>query len=73
YTSGAEISVPTTGLTLTADTTATTDVNISDVMSAFKFNGTDTISGFPAGSSASTLRASIKVINAKEGPTKIAG
>ena len=66
YTSGAEISVPTTGLTLTADTTATTDVNISDVMSAFKFNGTDTISGFPAGSSASTLRASIKVINAKE-------
>lgn len=66
YTSGVEISVPTTGLTLTADTTATTDVNISDVMSAFKFNGIDTIGGFPVGSSASTLRASIKVINAKE-------
>ncbi|MDX5710572.1 S-layer protein SlpA [Clostridioides difficile] len=66
YTSGVEISVPTTGLTLTADTTATTDVNISDVMSAFKFDGIDTIGGFPAGSSASTLRASIKVINAKE-------
>ncbi|MDN9634832.1 S-layer protein SlpA [Clostridioides difficile] len=66
YTSGKEITVP-ANATITAGTSTTADFNLDDPSKAFKFDTSSAeISGFVTGQAGQTLKASIKVINAKE-------
>ncbi|MCA0578586.1 S-layer protein SlpA [Clostridioides difficile] len=66
YTAGKEITVPATA-TITAGTSTTADFNLDDPSKAFKFDPSSAeISGFVTGQAGQTLKASIKIINAKE-------
>ncbi|CZR74367.1 TPA: S-layer protein SlpA [Clostridioides difficile] len=66
YDNGSEITVPAT-TSITAGTNTTEDFDLTDASKAFVFDSSSsTITGFVAGSAGESLKASIKIINAKE-------